>query len=85
MDMLFKGGADINLINKHGVSPLYLAIKGRHYECAKYLIERKAIVHFNDSNHAQFSPLFFAIKQGDIRFLELMCDTDIDLDSCRNH
>lgn len=46
--MLYKAGADINLVSKHGVSPLYLAIKGNHLDCVKYLIERKAEVHYND-------------------------------------
>lgn len=48
LDMLYKAGADINLVSKHGVSPLYLAIKGNHLDCVKYLIERKAEVHYND-------------------------------------
>jgi len=60
--MLYKAGADINLNNKNGVSPLYLAIKGKRYECVKFLVEHKAIVHFNDKEHSKFSPLFFAIK-----------------------
>lgn len=74
LDMLYKAGADINLINKHGVSALYLAIKGRHLDCVQYLLERKALVHFNDIHHSQFSPLFFAIKQGDLKIIELLCD-----------
>lgn len=62
LELLYKAGADINLTNMNGVSPLYLAIKGRRFDCAKFLIEHKAIVHYSDKDHSKFSPLFFAIK-----------------------
>lgn len=48
LEMLYTAGADINLANKQGISPLYLAIKSNNMQCIKYLIERKAKVHFQD-------------------------------------
>lgn len=62
MDLLFKAGADINITSKNGIGPLYLAIKSNAIDCVKYLVERKALVHFTDSNKIEFSPIFFAIK-----------------------
>ena len=51
VDMLHTAGADINLIKSSGISPLYLAIKANKPECAKYLIDRKALIHYSDSYH----------------------------------
>jgi ankyrin repeat protein len=48
LDMLYRGGADINITAKNGIGPLYLAIKSNKIDCAKYLIERKATCHFSD-------------------------------------
>jgi len=60
--LLHKAGADVNQISKHGVSPLYLAIKCGSVECSKFLIDRKANVHLNEAAFSEFSPIFFAIK-----------------------
>ena len=59
--MLYKAGADINILSKQGIGPLYLAIKANKLECAKFLIERKAKVYFRDLEFTEFSPLFYCI------------------------
>ena len=46
--MLYNAGADINLTSKHGVGPLYLAIKSNKIDCIKYLVDRKASIHLHD-------------------------------------
>ncbi|CDW88756.1 ankyrin repeat-containing protein [Stylonychia lemnae] len=85
LDILYKAGTDVNQTNKQGVSPLYLAIKSGDLKCVKYLIDRKAKVHCYDIEFAEFSPLFFSIKVGNLLVLELICDTGINLDETYNH
>lgn len=83
-DLLYKGGADINLTSKHGAGPLYLAIKQENMDCVKYLIERSAFVHLYDPMQSEYSPLFQSIKLGNFAAVELICDTGIDIDSLRD-
>lgn len=82
--MLYKAGADINITAKNGIGPLYLAIKSNKLDCVKYLIERKAITHFNDPIRSEFSPLFFTIKNNYLEALEVICDGGTNIDSVKN-
>lgn len=74
IDILYKAGADINFRSISGVNALYLAIKANQMDCARYLIERKALLHLNEATQSDFSPLFFSIKQNNLNFLEIICD-----------
>lgn len=84
LDMLYKAGADINITAKNGIGPLYLAIKSNKLDCVKYLIERKALTHFQDPIRSEFSPLFFIIKNNYLDALEVICDGGTNIDIIKN-
>ena len=74
IDILYKAGADINFKSMSGVNSLYLAVKGNHLECVRYLIERKAHYHLDDHVQSEYSPLFQAIRQNSQAIVEMICD-----------
>src|SRR3569833_3153447 len=78
--MLYRGGADINITSKNGIGSLYLAIKANNIECVRYLVERKAAPHFVDSERIENSPVFFCIKQGNLKIVEALCDGKVNMD-----
>jgi ankyrin repeat protein len=45
VDALLKGGADINLPNPDGMTPLIMAIDNSHYDVARYLLDQGANPH----------------------------------------
>lgn len=62
IQLLVDADSDINHTSKNGIGALYLAIKGNHYDAAKYLLEKGANIYLNDPVKADFSPIFFAIR-----------------------
>lgn len=80
LDMLYRAGADINI----GTSPLYLAIKTDKIDAVKFLIERGALVHDPTSVNSDYSPLFQSINLGNLPALEVICDSGVDLDLCKD-
>jgi ankyrin repeat protein len=62
IQLLVEAGSEINHTSKNGIGALYLAIKGNHYDCSKYLLDKGAHIYLNDPVKADFSPIFFAIR-----------------------
>eukprot|EP00347_Sterkiella_histriomuscorum_P000748 403374657 len=84
LEILTLAGADIQITSKNGISPLYLAIKANQVQCAQYLIEKKVQLYYNDPVKSDSSPIFFAIKCGNLKMVELICDSGIDLTMCQS-
>lgn len=72
--MLCEGGADILQTTEAGIGPLYLAIKAKSYDCARYLVEQGASIYLSDQIKRDFSPVFAAITTAQVPILELLCD-----------
>ncbi|MBD0391224.1 ankyrin repeat domain-containing protein [Wolbachia endosymbiont of Pentalonia nigronervosa] len=62
VDYLINKGANVNLQNKYGISPLYSAIHHGHEQVADHLIKKGANVNLQDKNG--FSLLHFAAEYG---------------------
>ena len=60
---MVEAGADVNLLNYHSLSPLYLAILNDKQDCIDYLLENGALA-FHDGNEKEKdrSPVFLAIR-----------------------
>ncbi|HXA92833.1 MAG TPA: ankyrin repeat domain-containing protein [Steroidobacteraceae bacterium] len=56
---MLKAGADINMPNPDGVTPLMVAIDNLHFDLAKYLLDRRANPHTWDWWGR--TPLYFAV------------------------
>jgi len=63
---------------------LYLAIKSNQQACAKLLIEKGAEVYFTHPVKTDASPIFNAIKCNNLKILEMICDTGVNLELCKN-
>ena len=64
--LLLEHGADINMRDKYGRTPLYRAVRTNHETLVKLLLERKADVCVQDTEGD--SPLHFSVRGG---FLEV--------------
>lgn len=65
-------GADVNATS-YGVSPLVYALKKRHIETARVLIERGADVNFTDNTY-RTPPIVYAAMYRDRELIKLMID-----------
>jgi ankyrin repeat protein len=72
MAILYKAGADINIRNNVGDSPLDLAAQHDQLEAVKLLLEIKARINDQDKNG--MTPLMFAAKTGDVEMIRAMLD-----------
>lgn len=61
---LIAAKADVNTLNKHNLSPLYLAILNDHEDATEFLIDEGALA-FIDGTDVQkdLSPIFLAIRK----------------------
>ena len=68
-------GAEVNILNNHQLSPLYLAILNEKKECCEILLDNHAST-FYDGNDEQKdrSPIFLAIRNENKDLLEMMFD-----------
>ncbi len=80
MKCLIEAGAEINLLNKYSLSPLYLAILNNHNESAKYMLEEGAAPFFDGLNiEKDRSPIFLAIRNENVEVLRAIfasCNTE---------
>jgi len=53
-----ENGADINKIDNHGWTPLYIACQKGHITVVKYLVENGA--NINEGNNNGATPLYIA-------------------------
>ena len=74
LEKLYENGADINQTSAAGIGPLYLAIKNKSLDCAKFLIDAKAKIYFQDEIRRDFSPVFIAITTAQQPMIEMICD-----------
>ncbi|HXC30472.1 MAG TPA: ankyrin repeat domain-containing protein [Stellaceae bacterium] len=72
MAILYKAGADINIRNNVGDSPLDLAAQHDQLEAVKLLLEMKARVNDQDKNG--MTALMFAAKIGDVEMVRYLLD-----------
>ena len=72
LELLANSGGDINFITRHGVGPLYLAIKQSKLECVRYLVDKGAEVHYSEPQSIDNSPIFFAVKMGNAEAVRLL-------------
>ena len=66
---------DLELHNREGFSPLYLAVTAGNVACAKMLVEAGAMVNSPNSNREQWTPLMSALNvknQSRIQMIELL-------------
>ena len=67
---ILAAGADINVRNRQGRTPLFLAAREGRKEFARYLIAHGADVNAPDER--KFTPLYWAAARGDRALVELL-------------
>ena len=67
---LIEAGANVNVINKYGATPLYVASSAGHTEVVKLLLEAGADV--NKGMTDIFTPLFIASSNGHTGIVKLL-------------
>ena len=75
--ILTESGADVNLTNQYGVTPLFIASREGHVGVVKLFIEAKADV--NLTNTYGESPLFIASRQGRVGIVKLLIKERADV------
>ena len=77
--ILLDHGADVNIKDRSGWSPLPQAIARKHFDIAKILIERGADINIQDQDNN--TPLILATMEGNIKIVNLLlkkgANTDI--------
>ena len=72
---LVEAGADLNLVNYHQLSPLYLAILNDKQDCIEYLLDNGALAfHDGSDKEKDRSPIFLAIRRENQEVLTLIFD-----------
>lgn len=76
LNELVDSGCDLNLVSSQGIGPMYLAIKGEKIDSISYLLRKKVpILNLNARGEKlDNSPLFFSIKQLNIKVLMTLCE-----------
>ncbi len=75
---LIEAGADVNVINKKGVTPLFQASVEGHYEIVKLLLDAKADVNKARTTNG-ITPLFWASGEGHYEVVKLLLDAKADV------
>jgi serine/threonine protein kinase len=74
---LIERGADINIRNKMGQTPLYYAIRGDNTDIAKSLIEKGADI--NNRDQMGQTPLYYAINEGNTIIVIILIEKGADI------
>jgi len=76
--LLIDAGANVNIRNWRGNSPLILAVYHGHRGIVKLLIDAKADLNLNN-RHTGHTPLIFAALSGNREITKLLIDAKVDL------
>ena len=63
LQVLVETGANIDILNKHSLCPLYMAVLNNHVECVRFLVRAGAKAFFDDNDTLKDrSPVFLATR-----------------------
>lgn len=71
LQKLIEAGADVNIKNKDGKTPLHIAIENKHCDCVKILLASQKI-NLNATDNERKTPLHYAVEKNDIASLRLL-------------
>ena len=77
-----RAGADVNVKNKYGVTPLCIASQNAHAEIVKLLIAAKADVNVADKTDG-VTPLYMASQKGHAEIVRLLLAAKADVNVAR--
>ncbi|WP_252321182.1 ankyrin repeat domain-containing protein, partial [Spiroplasma endosymbiont of Lariophagus distinguendus] len=66
----FKNGANVNIKNIYGDTPLHYAVDNGYFEIAEFLLKNGANINAQDNEG--FTPLYSAIDNNDFKIVELL-------------
>jgi ankyrin repeat protein len=75
---LIKAGADVNVINKYGVTPLFMAAQNGHLEIVILLLKAGADVNIANKESG-ISPLWIASQQGHSEIIRMLLKAGADV------
>lgn len=78
VEWLLGLGAEINAINDHGDSALYMALRYQHLQTANALLEREDIIT-DHANIMSYTPFVIALVNGDFDLVNKLYTADFDL------
>jgi hypothetical protein len=76
---LIEQGANINIRDSDGFTPLIKAMIGRHFEIVRYLVERGADVNFGDKDGR--TPLIYASSNGNLDMVKYFVENRANLNA----
>ncbi|XP_052819307.1 ankyrin-1-like [Mya arenaria] len=76
VELLLDNGADTQLCDNVGMSPLYVAIRCRNMKMVCALIKADCDVNIGSQDH---TPLFLATRTGQLKIVELLCESGCDV------
>jgi ankyrin repeat protein len=74
---IVENGADVNLLNYDGNTPLLMAIEQQNLEIIQYLVENGADV--NLENGDRYTPLLMAIEQQNLEIIQYLVENGADV------
>lgn len=84
INYLLEQGIEINVLDYYGKSALYYAVSSMKHGIAKLLLESGAFLNYYDVSGKQIdsdTPLHAAVKNNDIKMLELIFSYDVDVNA----
>ena len=84
INYLLGQGIEINILDFYGKSALYYAVSSMKYDIAKLLLDSGAFLNHYDLSGKQIdsdTPLHAAVKNNDIKLLELIFSYDVDVNA----
>ncbi|VDH97035.1 Hypothetical predicted protein, partial [Mytilus galloprovincialis] len=82
VEILLKGGSNINDANTQGETPLYIACVGGHYNLVNLLIEKEADI--NKQTKYNRTPLYASILLGHTAIFSLLIDKGVNVYQCED-
>ncbi len=83
IQVLLDQGANINVQDKQGYSPLSLAVKNNHLETVKYLVSHGANKELCDKNY--MTPLHWAASQGNLEITRFLVENGANIQAQEYH